>query len=52
LQEKKENIVKSINVETLKEFSKNSKIIFLKPIEIKKQINIREIINFSKTEII
>lgn len=50
LEEKRNNIIKNINIDTLKEVSKTSKVIFLKPVEIKNQINYKEIIEFSKKE--
>lgn len=45
-----ENLVKNININSLKEISRESKVIFLKPIEIKNSINVKEIIDFSKKE--
>lgn len=44
---KKEEFIGKINTKNLIELSRQSKIILLKPIEVRKNINIKEIYNFS-----
>lgn len=52
LEEKKDNIVKNLNINNLVEVSKSTKLIFLKPIEIKNKIDLKEMFESSKKDIL